>query len=104
LTSRNALLFFNAKYRRATWLKVMKGKDLAIEESGFTPAFLDTVTNLIIVCRKCDGSVSNVHVLSGLPESILLRDDYMSTLSTGYERDGEFYTREEAYALLSTTS
>ena len=86
---------------QAQWLRVMKDKEVVIEGHGFVLAFLDTVTNEIIVCKKPDGSLSNVHVLSGLPKNILERENYIKTLASGYARDGAFYTRDEAFALIT---
>jgi hypothetical protein len=70
---------------------------------GFQPAFLDWRTMRIYPSRHFDGRLAPYHLLEGLPDEVIA--DRLpsgrvaaakSSLVTGYERDGFFYTRREA--------
>lgn len=70
---------------------------------GFQPAFLDWRTMRIYPSRHVDGTLAPYHLLEGLPAELIV--DRLpsgrvaaakSTLVSGYERDGFFYTRRQA--------
>lgn len=74
---------------------------------GFRPAFLDSESNEIHLCRFADGRLANLHVLDGLPENVIIRRDthgkpaaIKASLVSGFEKDGMFFTREECMKLL----
>lgn len=67
---------------------------------GFRPAFFDCATARIYLSRYRDGRVAPFHLLDGLPdEVVLVRAECghvvatKSTLISGFERHGFFYTR-----------
>jgi hypothetical protein len=59
---------------------------------GFNPAFLDYATMRIYPSRFADGRPAPLHLLDGLPGEIRAR----STIVSGFERGGFFYTRSAA--------
>jgi hypothetical protein len=74
--------------------------------SGFTPAFLDTLSGIALPSQYGDGIPASVHILDGLPPHwVMERDRRGKALKArpgviaGFLRDGCFYTREEAAAL-----
>ncbi|MBK1734326.1 hypothetical protein CKO15_03310 [Halorhodospira abdelmalekii] len=76
-------------------------------EYGFRPAFLDTETGTVYVSCGRDGVPAPFHRLDGLPEELVReRDDrgrviaVKTTIVSGFERDGCFYTREQAAAMV----
>lgn len=75
---------------------------------GFRPAFRDTGTGETWPSTFADGRPAPFHVLDGLPEPVVLaRDRYgrisrvLGSIIAGFLRDGMFYTRAEAAALVS---
>jgi len=75
---------------------------------GFRPAFMDLDTGEIYLCRHQDGTPAPFHCLDGLPENLIIRRSscgravaIKAGMLSGFERDGRFYTREEAATLLS---
>jgi hypothetical protein len=76
---------------------------------GFRPAFLDTRTLSIHPSRFADGRPAPFHSIDGLPDALVLERDpggrvvaaHPSVVS-GFERDGRFYTRDEAAASVSS--
>ena len=71
----------------------------------FVPAFLDTESGKIFLSRNPDGTIACMHLLNGLPDSVIVARDSQgrvisvkATLLVGFERDGRFYTRDEAAA------
>lgn len=74
---------------------------------GFQPAFFDYTTCTIHLSRFANGHPAPFHVLDGLPdEAVRMRapDGRViagkSTLISGFERGGFFYTRTAAARLL----
>jgi hypothetical protein len=70
---------------------------------GFRPAFLDRETGRIYLAAYADGRPATVHVLDGLPRSLVLARTpggrvcaVKGSVISGFARDGHFYTREEA--------
>ncbi len=73
------------------------------QDHGFRPAFMDTETGAIYLSCCRNGQLAPFHRLDGLPEELISqRDDQgrviavKQTLVSGFERDGCFYTREQA--------
>lgn len=74
---------------------------------GFRPAFFDRDTSEIHLCRFSDGRLANLHVMDGLPASVVTRWNpdgkpgaVKASLVAGFEKDGTFYTREDCMNLL----
>jgi hypothetical protein len=74
---------------------------------GFQSAFLDRATGTVYLSRFADGRLAPFHLLDGLPpELVLARDEQehvtqaKASLESGFARDGQFYTRYEAAAML----
>ena len=70
---------------------------------GFLPAFLDMETGALYRSRFADGSNAPIHVLDGLPDKVVLSRNacgevsaVKSTVVAGFEREGHFFTREQA--------
>ena len=70
---------------------------------GFLPAFVDTETGIVHPSRFSDGKPAPLHLLDGLPDSVVLRrgDDgrvieVKPSIVSGFTRAGCFYTRDEA--------
>jgi hypothetical protein len=75
---------------------------------GFAPAFLDTETGAVYRARFADGRPAPMHLLEGLPPSVVMRRDEAGKVSAtkpslvaGFVRCGRFYTREQAAAALN---
>lgn len=71
--------------------------------SGFHPAFMDTYTQAVYLSRFLNGQPAPIHLLDGLPDDVVVtRGDsgrvrtVKATVVSGFVRDGEFYTRDEA--------
>ncbi len=74
---------------------------------GFRPAFRDAATGETYPSTFADGRPAPFHILDGLPEPVVLaRDRYgrisrvLGSIIAGFLRDGIFYTRAEAAALV----
>src|SRR4051812_22539025 len=75
---------------------------------GFRPAFFDFATQRLYLSRFADGRLAPVHLLDGLPDEAVV-DRAASgrvltpraSLVAGFERDGDFYTREAAAKVLA---
>lgn len=70
---------------------------------GFRPAFLDVATLTIYLSRFADGRLAPFHLLDGLPDRVVI--DRLpsgrvvatkSSIISGFERGGFFYTRQAA--------
>ena len=92
-----ALRYENEKYHATA------GVSSGNADRGFLPAFQDTVTGRCYLSRFADGKLAPIHLLEGLPESLILQRDHegrvlaaVPTLTSGFFLGGEFYTREEA--------
>ncbi len=76
-------------------------------ELGFRPAFRDADTGQTYPSTFADGRPAPFHVLDGLPEPLVLAHDrhgricrVRGSIVAGFLRDGIFYTRAEAAALV----
>lgn len=74
---------------------------------GFHPAFLDRDTGLIHICRNGAGDAATSHRFDCLPEECILARDPQGrpyavkpALVAGFEREGYFFTREQAAQLI----
>lgn len=70
---------------------------------GFQAAFLDCATMAIHLSRFRDGRLAPMHLLDGLPDDLVVERApsgrvlaAKSTLVSGFERNGFFYTRSAA--------
>lgn len=79
------------------------GRSEVNRDLGFRPAFFDCATCAIYVSRFRDGRIAPLHVLDGLPDDVVLvRADcgrvvvVKSSVISGFERNGYFYTRAAA--------
>ena len=70
---------------------------------GYLPAFMDTQSGAIYLSRFANGRLAPIHLLEGLPESLIAARTGRGTVTTargsviaGFLREGRFYTREEA--------
>jgi len=69
----------------------------------FRPAFLDSATDRVYAARHADGSPAAFHSLDGLPNHLIAARDargrvmaLQARVIVGFERDGWFFTREQA--------
>ena len=72
---------------------------------GFRPAFHDTETGATYLSRDLYGKPASVHLLDGLPATVVLARDstgrvvaVKASVISGFVLDGHFYTREQAMA------
>jgi hypothetical protein len=79
------------------------GRSQANAGHGFRPAFLDFATQTVYLSRFADGALAPFHLLDGLPEHLVVDRApsgrviaAKSTLLSGFERNGFFYTRKAA--------
>ena len=79
------------------------GRSEVNRDLGFRPAFFDCATCTIHLSRYRDGRVAPLHLLDGPPDDVVLvRADcgrvvmVKSSLVSGFERNGYFYTRSAA--------
>lgn len=70
---------------------------------GFRPAFKDNRSGAVYVSCFADGRPAPFHLLDGLPDEVVLNRNatgravsVLPSLISGFVRDGQFYTREEA--------
>jgi len=63
-------------------------------DKGFVPAFLDVNTGKVYRSRFANGMPAPIHILAGIPSSIL------GSIISGFLLNKIFYTREEAAATL----
>jgi hypothetical protein len=71
--------------------------------SGFRPAFLDAETGEVFASCYAGGQPAPFHLLDGLPEKLVLARnaggrvaEVKSSVTSGFVRDGRFYTRDQA--------
>ena len=76
---------------------------------GFRPAFLDSDTGEIYASRFANGHPAPFHLLDGLPEDLVIERHptgrvamVKNSVTSGFVRDGRFYTREEAAQEVTT--
>ena len=74
----------------------------------FIPAFCDVATGRAYRSCFADGRPAPIHLLDGLPEPLILERTAFGTVkavkhtvTAGFLRDGEFYTREQAAAAVA---
>ena len=83
------------------------GRSKDNRQYGFVPAFLDTRTNKVYRSRFADGRPAPIHLVEGLPPSLLARPTghvpmpgeparLKPTVTAGFVQCGLFYTREQA--------
>jgi len=70
---------------------------------GFHPAFLDAGTGKIYLSCYANGERAPFHLLDGLPDEVVVSRHptgrvaaVKRSVTSGFERDGRFYTREQA--------
>ena len=75
---------------------------------GFRPAFMDLETAAVYLARFADGRPAPFHLLDGLPDELVLSRDaagrvaeISSSVISGFEQQGRFYTRDEAAEALA---
>lgn len=75
---------------------------------GFRPAFQDTCTGATYLSAFADGRPAPFHILDGMPEHLVVARDRLGRVSqvlgsvvAGFLKDGEFFTREQAAAVVS---
>jgi len=78
---------------------------------GFQPAFIDRDTETVHLSHFPDGRPAPCHLLDGLPAELVLGRNRQgrvtrvkSSVVSGFVRDGRFYTRDEAAAMLVSAS
>ena len=78
---------------------------------GFRPAFMDTHTRMVYASRFADGRLAPIHVIDGLPdEAVLARSPtgraiaLKSSVVSGFVRDGQFFSREEAAKMAASAA
>jgi len=93
--------------RQTTELQGTGGTSADNRHCGFLPAFRDSVTGKVYPSRYADGRPACVHLLEGLPADLVMERDaegkvhaVKGSLEPGFTREGYFYTREQAAALL----
>ena len=76
---------------------------------GFRPAFFDTDDNRIHIARFADGRLAPMHVFDGLPGDLVVRRTHAgrvvavkSSLVSGFVRENQFFTREQAAIYAAT--
>ena len=84
------------------------GVSAANRSLRFHPAFRDSETNRIYPSCFSDGRRAPFHLLDGLPDELVLVRDATGrvvvvkpSVSSGFERDGQFFSRDEAASLVS---
>jgi hypothetical protein len=69
---------------------------------GYLPGFLDEETGSVYPSCKADGTLAPIHVMDGLPESLITARSASGraaavkrTVIAGFIKEGHFYTREQ---------
>ena len=85
------------------------GRSEENRQEGFRPAFIDNHTGEIYQSCFADGRPACFHLLDGLPADLIVSRDasgrvtaVKNTVIAGFVREGEFYTREQAAAAVTT--
>lgn len=75
---------------------------------GFRAAFRDELTGNVFLSRFANGAVAPIHLLDGLPEDLVVKRKKdgcvvkaKKRITSGFERLGAFFTRDEAAAALA---
>ncbi len=94
--SKTALVQENRQYRGT------KAISEGCRESGFVPAFYDTLSDRSTISCFADGTPAPIHLLEGVPAEWVSEYDAEGHVASlrpgviaGFLRDGRFYTREE---------
>lgn len=102
----NALLSVGALARENSQFHGTSGVSAGGRSLGFIPAFRDSVSGRAYPSRFADGRPAPIHLLDGLPETLVIerRPDgtvtaVKQTVVSGFLRDGQFYTRDQAATL-----
>lgn len=79
------------------------GTSAESSRSGFRPAFRDERTGAVYPSCYRDGRPASFHLLDGLPDELVIsRNDagavvaVRGRVTSGFVKDGRFYTRDEA--------
>jgi hypothetical protein len=79
------------------------GTSQANQTLGFMPAFRDGSTGLVYLSRYSDGRIAPMHLLDGLPAQLVVQRTtsgrvaaVSSSVTAGFVRAGQFYTRAQA--------
>jgi hypothetical protein len=91
--------------------RFFRGRGGVSEENrplGFQPSFLDGDTGTIYPSRYANGLPAPFHSLDGLPDELVLTrhptgrvEAVKHSVTSGFVRDGRFFTREQAALLIS---
>lgn len=83
------------------------GVSLNSRSAGFRPAFIDKATGAVYLSCNPDGSCAPFHRLDGLPPELVEARDptgrviaVKPSIEAGFERDGRFFSRAEAAAVV----
>lgn len=78
--------------------------------SGFRPAFRDERTGVVYASCFRDGRPASFHLLDGLPDELVISRNeagavvaVQGCVTSGFVKEGRFYTREEAAEAVSET-
>lgn len=70
---------------------------------GFRPAFMDMESGMVYPSRNPDGSDAPCHRIDTLPDALVLSrradgcvDSIKGSVVAGFQRNGRFFTRDEA--------
>jgi len=76
---------------------------------GFRPAFLDADTGRVFTSCFANGEPAPFHLLDGLPDDLIVErrsngrvTAVKQSVTSGFLRDGHFYTREQAAHAVAT--
>lgn len=85
------------------------GRSQENHSEGFRPAFSDTSTGVVYPSCFADGRLAPMHLLDGLPKDVVLERTtsgrviaVKDSIVAGFIRAGQFYTRAEAAAAITT--
>ena len=85
------------------------GRSQENRSEGFRPAFSDTKTGTVYPSCFADGRPAPMHMLDGLPSDVVVaRNESGRVISVkdsviaGFVKAGQFYTREQAAAAVTT--
>lgn len=106
----NATIAFNSETLQNENLKYRHtgGISQNNRSRGFSPAFRDSHTGRVYLSRFSNGQLAPIHMIEGLPNDVVIARNETGCISavkdsliSGFERDGNFYTRGEAASLCS---
>lgn len=77
-------------------------------DSGFLPAFFDTVSKIVHISCFANGVPAPIHVIEGVPDKWVKSRDaaghvtaLIGSVISGFIRNEQFYTREQVALLVS---